>query len=206
MITTKGAGFLAAAIVLFLMARLTQVGWLFLVDAMLWGIIALAAGLPWLGVAFLAGERRLELSSQSQVPGAPSEGEPVQIAVTVRNRAPWPSYVLSLFYECPLAAPDGRWQRFFVTEIAKAGRISMVSTVQVYQRGLVHLGPLVIVSLEGFGEPVGDIQELGSISRSRIPVLPCRPGNLSDMFQSLESLEIPLLSNSTSSIVPGISR
>ena len=146
MITTKGAGFLTAAIVLFLMARVTQVGWLFLVDAMLWGIIALAAGLPWLGVAFLAAERRLELSSQSQVPGAPSEGDPVQIAVAVRNRAPWPSYVLSLFYECPLAAPDGRWQRFFVTEIAKAGQISMVSTVQAYQRGLLHLGPLVALS------------------------------------------------------------
>ncbi len=54
MITSKGIGFLAAAVVLFLLARLTQVGWLYLVDAVLWGIIALSAALPWLGIALLA--------------------------------------------------------------------------------------------------------------------------------------------------------
>jgi hypothetical protein len=40
MITGKGIGFLIAAIALFFLGRLTQVGWLYLIDAVLWGIPA----------------------------------------------------------------------------------------------------------------------------------------------------------------------
>ena len=91
------------------------------------------------------------------------------------------------------------------SSVLMAVSVADTESLQAATRLSPVLGPLVVVSLEGFGEPVGDIQALESISRSRIPVLPCRPGNLSGMFQSLESLGLPLLSNSNSSIVPGIS-
>ena len=46
MITAKGVGFLIAALLVFFLARLTQVGWLYLIDALLWGIILLSAFCP----------------------------------------------------------------------------------------------------------------------------------------------------------------
>ncbi|GEM_PF-416996 len=151
MITAKGVGFLAAAVVLFLLARLTQVGWLYLVDAVLWGIILLSAAFPWVGVAFLAAQRSVERPDPKQGHTGPAEGDPVPIKVTIRGRAPWPSYVLSLFYDCPLAAPGSRLHRFFVTEVSRSGQVSMVSTVEAYQRGRHHLSPLVVESSAPFG-------------------------------------------------------
>ncbi|MDP6550313.1 MAG: hypothetical protein QF659_09605 [Dehalococcoidia bacterium] len=151
MITAKGVGFLVAALVLFLLARLTQVGWLYLVEAVLWGIILLSATFPWLGVAFLAAQRSVERPDAKRGRAGPAEGDPVQIKTTVRGRAPWPSYVLSLFYDCPLSAPGGRLHRFFVTEVSRRGQVSMVSTVDAYQRGMHHLSPVVAESSAPFG-------------------------------------------------------
>jgi uncharacterized protein (DUF58 family) len=151
MITSKGVGFLVAALVLFLLARLTQVGWLYLVDAVLWGIILLSAVFPWVGVAFLAAQRSLERPDAKQGRAEPAEGDPVRIKVTVRPRAPWPSYVLSLFYDCPLTAPGARLHRFFVTVVSKSKKVSMVSTFEAYQRGRHYLGPLVAESSAPFG-------------------------------------------------------
>ena len=42
MITAKGAGVLTAAFAIYLLARLSQVGWLYLVDAVFWGTLVLA--------------------------------------------------------------------------------------------------------------------------------------------------------------------
>lgn len=58
MITAKGTGFLATAIAIYLLARLSQVGWLYLMDAVLWGILIVSLVLPWMGVAYLRAERR----------------------------------------------------------------------------------------------------------------------------------------------------
>ena len=65
MITAKGAGFLIAAVLLFFLARLTGVGWLYLVDSVLWGMILFSALLPWLSAVRLEAQHRVEL------PGSP---------------------------------------------------------------------------------------------------------------------------------------
>ena len=59
MITTRGAGFLAAAVALFFLARLTQVGWVYLLDSVLWEALLLSAVMPWLTTLFLAAQRSL---------------------------------------------------------------------------------------------------------------------------------------------------
>ena len=86
MITAKGIGFLVAAIILYLLARLTQVGWLYLVDAVLWGLIILSAAVPWLSTAFLAAQRRVESPSPSKDYPGPVEGEPLESTLTLHNR------------------------------------------------------------------------------------------------------------------------
>ena len=128
MITGKGIGFLVAAIALLLLGRLTQVGWLYLVDAVLWGIIVLSAIFPWLGVAFVTAQRSIQAPNSnpvahgpvgfpaqgassrprdSVVPSAsPTEGDPVRITLSLGSRAFWPSYLLNVYYDCTVAPPE----------------------------------------------------------------------------------------------------
>ena len=151
MITTKGLGFLAVAILLFLLAGLTQVGWLYLIDAVLWGIIVLSAGCPWVGLAFLSIDRHVEISNLTTDSPGPAEGDPVQINLTLRNRAFWPRYVLGMYYHCPMAAPQNRLHRFFVTQVAPSSQVSLENTVEAYRRGMHHLGPVMVESSAPFG-------------------------------------------------------
>ena len=185
MITGKGIGFLIAAIALFLLGRLTQVGWLYLVDAVLWGIVILSAIFPWLGVAFITAHRRIESPNSTPAspgptaspgpraspgptgtgpaafPGPPAspgptgtgpmEGDPVRITVSLGSRAFWPSYLLNVYYDCSVAPPEDRLHRFFVSKVSRGGQVSLESTVDAYQRGLHHLGPVVVESSAPFG-------------------------------------------------------
>ena len=76
MITTRGAGFLALAIALFFLARLTQVGWLYLLDSILWGALILSAILPWLATLFLSAQRSLQTPTSTNAEPYHSECQP----------------------------------------------------------------------------------------------------------------------------------
>ena len=151
MITGKGAGFLAAALALFILGRLTQVGWLYLMDAVLWGIILVSAAAPWLNVFPPRALRWIEGPDGNGGPSSPAEGDSVTIRITLRNPTFWPRYVIGLFYDCPLKGPGRRMQRFFVTELAGFGQVSMLYSVAAYQRGSHQLGPLMMEASAPFG-------------------------------------------------------
>ena len=151
MITGKGAGFLAAALALFILGRLTQAGWLYLVDAVLWGIILLSAAVPWLTMFPPRALRWIEGPDENGGPPSPTEGDLVAIRITLRNPTFWPRYVIGLFYDCPLEGPSRRMQRFFVTELAGSGQVSMFSNVAAHQRGSYQLGPLMMEASAPFG-------------------------------------------------------
>ena len=159
MITAKGVGFLIAAILVFFLARLTQVGWLYLVDALLWGIILLSAFLPWLGVPFLDAQRKLSWGAPGEGPGdgpakvsgGPAEGETVQIDLSLRNRGFWPKFFLSLSYGCDLADPENRQFRFFVSKLAGSSELALPATVAAYRRGTHSLEPVVADASAPFG-------------------------------------------------------
>ena len=155
MITAKGVGFLIAAILVFFLARLTQVGWLYLVDALLWGIILLSAFLPWLGVPFLEAHRKLSWPRPDGGPEVgsmgPAEGETVQIDLSLQNRGFWPKFFLRLSYRCTLAAPDNRQFRFFVSKLAGSSELALPATVAAFQRGTHSLEPVVAEASAPFG-------------------------------------------------------
>ena len=151
MITGKGVGFLAAAFALFILGRLTQVGWLYLMDAVLWGIILVSAAVPWLNVFPPRALRWIERPNEIGGRPSPAEGDPVAITITLRNPTFWPRYVMGLSYECPLKGPGSPMQRFFVTELAGFGQVSMLYNVAAYRRGSHSLGPLMLEASAPFG-------------------------------------------------------
>jgi uncharacterized protein (DUF58 family) len=151
MITGKGVGFLIAAVGLFFLGRLTQVGWLYLMDAVLWGIVLLSAVLPWLNVPFLEVRRRLEHAGDAAGRDGPAEGERIDIEVSLENRSFWPRFFLTLYYHCPLAGPDARRTRFFLGQLSGWGQTSLSSSVVAHRRGRHRLGPVVVESSAPFG-------------------------------------------------------
>lgn len=75
----------------------------------------------------------------------------MRITVSLGNRAFWPSYLLNVHYDCAVAPPENRLQRFFVSNVFRSGHVAMESTVDAYQRGLHRLGPVVVESSAPFG-------------------------------------------------------
>ncbi len=172
MITVKGASLLAIAILVYLLGRLTQVGWLYLLDAVLWGMVLTSALLPWLGVAFLRVRRRLEYPGASphaldtmnmQGASGPSEGDTVKINLSLSGGGFWPRFFLTLQYHCPLAGPAQRKQKLFVARLP-AGGVTLTTTLSAYQRGLHQLGPVQGESAGPFG-----------LFRRRVRLTPVQP-------------------------------
>ena len=151
MITSRGAALVATAAFTFFLARLTQVGWLYLLDAMLWGVILLSVVLPWLTVMSLVARRKLVRRQGSPGSPGPAEGETVQVELCLENRRPWPRYFLSASYNSPLANPDERGQRFFVSCLDARASLALVSTVDCYRRGPHKFGPVDVESKAPFG-------------------------------------------------------
>ena len=141
MITFRGVFVVGVAAFAFLLARLTLVGWLYLLDAILWGAILLSVVVPWMAVSGLSVRRRLVRSGGNPGSPGPTEGEEVQIQLTLENPRAWSRYFLSLTYECPFAPPEERSQRMYVPRLASSSSLSLASEVECYRRGPYQLGP-----------------------------------------------------------------
>lgn len=151
MITGKGIGALAAALAIYFLARLTQVGWLYLVDAILWGALVLGLIMPFVGVAFITGRRTASSKDIHKTGGRLSEGDRVKITISLKNGMFYPRFFHSVKYDSPIVGPTGSEQRFFVAQLPGAGALPVESTVEAYQRGLHQLGPVRLESSVPFG-------------------------------------------------------
>ncbi|MCH7737494.1 MAG: DUF58 domain-containing protein [Chloroflexi bacterium] len=151
MITGKGVGALLAAFAIFFLARLTQVGWLYLVDAIFWGALTIGLVMPWVGVVFISARRGVFTKGSQKSGGPLSEGDLVRITVSLQNRLFYPRFFHSVMYDSPIAGPAGAEQRFFVAHLPGSGSLPLESTVEAYQRGLHQLGPLKLESSVPFG-------------------------------------------------------
>ena len=135
MITGKGAGFLAAALAIFMLGRLAQVGWLYLVDAVLWGIILLSAAVPWLNVFPPRALRWIEGPDEKGGPPSPTEGDPVAIRITLRK----PNLLAPLCHRPILRLPVGGPQQAHAAVLRHgAGRLR--TGVHAFQSGGLPTG------------------------------------------------------------------
>ncbi len=87
--TKGGAAFIGAGVVVYLLGGQTQIGWLYLLDAMIWSLVVLSALLPWWSLRSLRIERQVWLPSPAngrQAQALPIEGGTVEVRLTVTNR------------------------------------------------------------------------------------------------------------------------
>ena len=151
MLTARGVGLLLTAIFLFLLGGATNVGWVRIVDAVLWGMLGLSLILQWLSVAAVGARRRILDVMHSGRWTGPMEDDVLEIGLEIENRWFWPRFFVSASYDAPVESPDSRPQRFFVANLKGHGVVKLSSRVRCYRRGLHHFGPVTIESLVPFG-------------------------------------------------------
>ena len=150
MITLRGIVLVVGAILLYLLARLTQVSWLYMADALLWGTVFVSLIAPWISVTGLLARRRLLGHTGAPSPW-PAEEDDLQIELQLESHRFWPRLLVTASYECPLASPEAQLQRFFLPGLAGRGSVTVSSNVRCYRRGLHQLGLIVVESRAPFG-------------------------------------------------------
>ena len=151
MIILRGVAIVLTAIFTFVLARLTQVGWLYLLDAVLWGVLMLSFVLPWLSVMSLRAQRRLVRPNGRQGCPSPTEGEKVMVDLQLENPRFWPRYMVSASYSCPLSDTAEPWTRFYVPRLNGSDTTTLSNSVECYRRGSYSFMPVLVESKVPFG-------------------------------------------------------
>ena len=148
MATSRAYAFLAAAAILYLFANQTQVGWLYVVAALLAGVVAAA----WFASRGALRGLRVERTIRAQ-DGAGDLYESDAAAVDFRLVGERGGALLALTETCPLAAPElpQRQQAFFVPDLPAGGQAALTYTLTLHRRGLHHFPPLKVRSAAPFG-------------------------------------------------------
>ncbi len=151
MITARGVGFLIAAVALFFISSATSVGWVRIVDAVLWGMLGLSLLLQWFTVVSLSARRRLQSPAQTGDSPSPMEDDEVDIELQLRNRRFYPRNFLAVTFDCPFADPQSRQQRLLVANLRGDSEIRLTSRIQCYRRGMHRMKSVIIESRVPFG-------------------------------------------------------
>ena len=151
MFAARAVVFLILAVFLFFLGGATSVGWVRIVDSLLWGMLGLSLLLQWLSVTAVDARRRLLRAEHDGSGPGPMEDDTVEVELEVINWWFWPRFFVSLAYEAPMERPSSRLLRFFVANLSGHGSVPLTSRIRCYRRGLHHFGPVSVESQVPFG-------------------------------------------------------
>jgi uncharacterized protein (DUF58 family) len=147
--TTRAGTVLVAALVLYFFANQTQVGWLYVMSALLAGVVLAAFWLGRGGLRGIEGERRIGGRAGADI----YEGDELAITVTLNNSGRAGAAQIRLREQCPLAAPDAPQHdmKLYIPNLPPKGRVQFEYTVVADRRGLHQFPPLPLESSAPFG-------------------------------------------------------
>jgi uncharacterized protein (DUF58 family) len=146
--TSRSGVVLIGATVLYFFANQTQVGWLYVMAAVLAGTVLAAWWLSRSTLRTVGGERRIGDGEGGEL----YEGDDVQIAFTL-NAGRASSAQIRLTEPCPLAAPDSPQSamNLYVPALPAKQAVRFEYDVNVYKRGVYEFPPLALESSAPFG-------------------------------------------------------
>ncbi len=131
-------GFIAAGGFVYLVASQTQIGWLYLFDAVIWSLLVLSAVLPRYSLKSLRIERQVLLLAsnfrQSQL-GGPVEGDAVEVKLKVTNNGRLARHFIKVLEDCPFGQPEERHKAFFIASLKPRSMTVFSYTATCYRRG-----------------------------------------------------------------------
>ena len=151
--TMRGLVVGATGVTLYGLAWGSQIGWFYIADALVWGLLLTNMLFPWLNLRGLSAQRSVIAHKPAdKARGADIfEEDLVGFAIRVCNRSLLPSFLVTLEEHCPLAALDTRDQGFFIGSISPRGAITAAYAIRCYQRGLYAFPDVEVESSAPFG-------------------------------------------------------
>jgi uncharacterized protein (DUF58 family) len=151
MFTSRSIGMILLALLLFFVAGFTQVGWVRIVDAVLWGMLGLSLLLQWLSTTWTDVKRRIKTVQTSRFGVGPMEGDDVSVDMEVVNQRFWPKFFVSAIFTARFTVHDSSTKRFFIANIAGRGTVDITTELKCTRRGSHDFGPVTIESQVPFG-------------------------------------------------------
>ena len=146
--TARAWTFAFTAFMLYFFANQTQVGWLYVMSALLAGVLAAAWWASRRGLHGVQAQRRLSGSLSGSLSGPASgeymEGDEVSIELAFQNQGKTPAAHIRTQEQCPLAAPFTplRDQPIFIPLVQPGEKVSLQYEVEIDRRGLHTFPPL----------------------------------------------------------------
>ena len=151
--TKAGFGFIVAGGFVYLVASQTQIGWLYLFDAIIWSLLGLSAILPWYSLKSLQVERQVLLpnSARHLSLGGPLEGEAVEVKLKVTNKGRLARHFIKVLEDCPFDQPEKYHKAFLLTSLNPGSMTAFAYTVTCYRRGYYKSASAILQSSGLFG-------------------------------------------------------
>jgi uncharacterized protein (DUF58 family) len=147
--TRRATTFLLLALLLYLFANQTQVGWLYVMSALLAGIVVAAFAINRRTLKGLTGERRIGAGEYEEF----FEGEETTISLTLTNPRRVPVAQLRALETCPLAEPTSEYHtlNIFIPSLPAHQPLTYQYPISIYRRGLHEFPPLALSTRAPFG-------------------------------------------------------
>lgn len=152
--TKDGAGFIVAGVVVYILGSETQVGWLYLFDAIIWAIVLLSLFVPWWSLKSLRVERQVWLpraTNGSDDPVTPVEDGTVDVRVKVSNRGWLARYLIRVVETCPVDDPSNGPRAFVLSSLKPRSTVDFTYTPVCYRRGRYESAPVVLETTAPLG-------------------------------------------------------
>jgi len=151
--TRAGIALILGGLVLYVLAGETQIGWFYLVDAIIWGLVALSIAAPWWTLRTLTVDRQVWLPKSrnpAQV-ATPREDDTVEVTLKVGNRGRLARHFVKVLEDCPMDAPEHRTRAFLLSNVEAGKTTDFSYTATCYRRGRYSRATAVLES----GAPLG---------------------------------------------------
>ncbi len=142
--TWRAGGFLIAAVMLYLFGNQTQIGWLYVMAAMLGGIVMIGFLLSRGALKRIALERDLSTD-------ALYESDAITVDLRLKRVRGLSAYQVELTETCPLVMPDEREKRIYAPVIPSDQALTYTYPITVDRRGEYEFPPVVLKTNFPFG-------------------------------------------------------
>ncbi len=137
------------ALLLYFFANQTQVGWLYVMSALIAAIILASFLLNRVSLRGLSGDRKIGDSDYTEL----FETETVRVKLSIQNSGRTPAAQVIAIEHCPLADPESvaRDMEIFIPALPVKESVSLAYESTIYRRGVHHFPDLGLESRAPFG-------------------------------------------------------
>ncbi len=147
--TSRAYSFVATAIIIYLFGNQTQVGWLYVVSALLLGVVASGWWLSRSSLKGVAGKRKIGNALEHDL----YEGDEIDIRLQIEKSGRAASSLVRIEEVCPLVEPNSpqRKTQLFIPSLATDEAVEFGYSIVLDRRGLHTFPPLKMESRAPFG-------------------------------------------------------